>query len=475
MKRALIVVVVLALVASGYWYFGRGKSAATATEYLTTAVTRGNVSATIAATGAVQSATTYALSFGQTTVSAASGTTSTSGSGSGSSSNSNSNSVASTNLVTSVSAVVGKHVVKGAVLAAQDGTGSAAAVAAAQASVLVSQAQVANANSQLQGTQQKIAGQASTASQVALAKAQLAVDQAQLAADVTKLAGDTLGSLQYAKDNLAVVRDRAAIFTDQQNLKAADNTAFTQAANAAALAQAQAAVTQANNGVLTANANLKTAETAAAATTIKAPVSGVITAVNLTVGNPPPSGTAVSMRSDNLAVVASIAEQDEPNLTAGLSAQVNIASLNQSVTASLLSLPTSATSGSSGSGAVTFPATFLLQSNPAGLLPGMTASISITTATATNVIEVPSSAIQGTSPNYSVQVMANGKPVSTPVNVGLTTNSLTEIISGLSVGQIVVTGTVSQLATTTGGTGGSGGRTLGGTGGGGFRPGGLGG
>ena len=107
----------------------------------------------------------------------------------------------------------------------------------------------------------------------------------------------------------------------------------------------------------------------------------------------------------------------------------------------------------------------------------MTASIAIVTATAKNVLAVPTSAIQGTSPNNTVQVLTNGSPVSTPVNIGLSTNSTTEIISGVKVGDVVVTGVVNPIASTssTGGvgglTGGGGGRSSfgGGTG---VRPGG---
>ena len=73
--------------------------------------------------------------------------------------------------------------------------------------------------------------------------------------------------------------------------------------------------------------------------------------------------------------------------------------------------------------------------------------------------------------NNTVQLLVNGTPLSQPVNVGLSTNSATEIISGVQAGQVVVTGVVNPTAstTTTGGVGGLTGRTGGfggGTGGG---------
>jgi multidrug efflux pump subunit AcrA (membrane-fusion protein) len=202
----------------------------------------------------------------------------------------------------------------------------------------------------------------------------------------------------------------------------------------------------------------------------------VVTAVDVTVGQAPPSSAAITMRSDSLTVVVQVAEQDVPTLKVGQTAQVTVTALSQTVPAKVTALPTSASTSSTGSGAVTFPLSLALSSNPDGILPGMTASIAIVTATAKNVLSVPSTAIQGTSPDNTVQVMVNGTPQSMPVSIGLSTNSSTEVISGLQVGQTVVTGVVNPTAstTTTGGTGGLSGRTgLGGNGfPGGARPGG---
>jgi hypothetical protein len=181
------------------------------------------------------------------------------------------------------------------------------------------------------------------------------------------------------------------------------------------------------------------------------------------------------MRSDSLTVVVDVAEQDVPNLTVGQKADVTITALSQTVKATITALPTAANS-SSGSGAVTFPLSLALTTNPVGILPGMSASVAVVTATAKNVLYVPSTAIQGTSPSNTVQLMVNGAPQSTPVTIGLSTNASTEIISGVQAGQTVVTGVVNPTAaTTTGGAGGLTGRTgLGGAGGfpGGVRPGG---
>jgi hypothetical protein len=62
-------------------------------------------------------------------------------------------------------------------------------------------------------------------------------------------------------------------------------------------------------------------------------------------------------------------------------------------------------------------------------------------------LTIPSAALRGTTGSYRVQVLGtDGMPVSRDVTVGLVTSSLAEVMSGLSDGELVVTGTASQLA-----------------------------
>jgi macrolide-specific efflux system membrane fusion protein len=76
----------------------------------------------------------------------------------------------------------------------------------------------------------------------------------------------------------------------------------------------------------------------------------------------------------------------------------------------------------------------------------MSADVTITTATATGVVTVPSSALQGGSGDYAVLVLnADGTTRRVPVDVGLVTNAMAEIKSGLDEGANVVTGTTADL------------------------------
>jgi macrolide-specific efflux system membrane fusion protein len=102
---------------------------------------------------------------------------------------------------------------------------------------------------------------------------------------------------------------------------------------------------------------------------------------------------------------------------------------------------------------VSYSVTVALDTDPAKSLPGMSAQVAITIDEADNVVAVPAIALEGTNGNYAVRVLnSDGSVTVTPVQVGLVTSSLAQIMSGISDGQAVVTGTTSSLNSTSGGT-----------------------
>jgi macrolide-specific efflux system membrane fusion protein len=86
----------------------------------------------------------------------------------------------------------------------------------------------------------------------------------------------------------------------------------------------------------------------------------------------------------------------------------------------------------------------------------MSATVTVTTASADNVLRVPATALQGSAAaGYTVLVMnADSSTTTTPVTVGLVTTSWAQIDSGLSAGETVVTGTTAARTGTTTGNGG---------------------
>jgi len=129
------------------------------------------------------------------------------------------------------------------------------------------------------------------------------------------------------------------------------------------------------------------------------------------------------------------------------------------------------TIGTTSSGVVTYNVYISLVEPPATIQPGMTASVIIQTNRKEDVLQVPTSAIQTTNGTPTVRVLKNGQVTAVPVETGITSDSTTEITSGLSEGDTVVTSIVSQTSATGGSTGSSpfsglgGGRGFGGGGG----------
>lgn len=402
----MVAAVLVVAVGTGGIWWSRQHSAADPTRYLTGTAERGNLTQTVAATGTVQPQSVLALEFGGTSA-GTSASSAASGAGSGGSGSTGSGAGSS-------GGATGQTVGSGAAAVRTVSATVGAKVAAG--AVLAT----------IDDTDQR--------AQVTLANAQLEAAQSQLA---------------VAQDQLSTANGGG---------------------NATAITQATSGVAQADNQVAQAQNQVTQAKAAVTATRLRAPVAGVVTAVNLAAGLPPPSGAAIELRSAALVVVASVAEQDVPKLKANQAAQVTFTALGVTGTAVLASLPTQANAATAG-GAVTFPVTLTVRSTPPGLLPGMSAQVSITIAQRGNVLTVPTAAIQGTDANATVQVLVDGKPQTRAVEIGLSTEQRTEIVVGLNPGDTVVTGVVNTAATPANGTGGTGG----GFGGGGLGGGGFGG
>ena len=83
---------------------------------------------------------------------------------------------------------------------------------------------------------------------------------------------------------------------------------------------------------------------------------------------------------------------------------------------------------------VLYPITVALDTAPAGVKTGSTASLAITDGQATGVLEVPTAAITTVGTNHTVTVRRNGTDTTVPVGVGLIGATTTEITSGLAGG-----------------------------------------
>lgn len=467
-----------------------GASTATSAKYTTATASRQDVVKSVVATGTVGPVAVYSLAFGSNPT--ASSTTAT---GSTGSSSNNSGSTGTTWLVKGVSATPGQAVTKGTVLATADTSSAQLALTVANANLASAKARLASDKGGLSATDKAAAALQVTQARQSLSQAQsarsqtiaqnklklsqqltavsdakkkLATDQAAQPANPAAVAQDQ-SALSSAQAQLASLRLQITqsntqasnqVTSAQNQLKSAQlgYTSKVAGATSAVLASDEAAVATAQQSVDSAQASLDNAQ-------LVSPVDGVVLTVAITAGVNAPSGSAITIQSNAFQVAASVAEADLPSLKLDQTANVTLTASGLTATGKVTQVsPTG--SSAAGGGVVTYAILVSLPTPPAGTASGMSASISITTASAPNVLAVPSIALVGSGGSYSVRVLdSSGNPQVVSVQVGLVTSSLAEIQGGLDAGTAVVTGTTAARISSSG-TGGFG---VPGVGGGQFR------
>jgi RND family efflux transporter MFP subunit len=95
--------------------------------------------------------------------------------------------------------------------------------------------------------------------------------------------------------------------------------------------------------------------------------------------------------------------------------------------------------GTANSGVVSYTAYITLISPPPDIMSGMTASANIQLNRKENVLTVPTEAIQTSSEGSYVRVLKNNLVTQIPVELGISSDTDTEITSGLNEGDVVIT------------------------------------
>lgn len=273
--------------------------------------------------------------------------------------------------------------------------------------------------------------------------------------DVLATANTTDLKRQLAIANTAV--DTAGI---QLRLAKASLSDANDAAVTAQIRQAKISVNDAKSQLADATKTRDDLKTQIALATLTAPIDGVVTAVNVVKGLEAPSGDAIVIDATTFQITADVVESDLAAMKVGQTASVAIGAVDAQVTGTVTAIAPTAAGDTTG-GVVSYAVTVSLTDVPVTVRAGMTADVTITIDSATNVLTVPAAALRGTAGDYSVLVMAaDGTAASQPVQVGLITNSTAEIKGGLTEGQAVVTGVANlqtgSANTTTGGFGGGG-------------------
>jgi RND family efflux transporter MFP subunit len=289
------------------------------------------------------------------------------------------------------------------------------------------------------------------------ASANLSATNAQLGVKSSALSSKV--SVTDAKNSLLTAqRDEASI------------TLKTQTADLSHQA-AQANLSNQQVSLQTAQANLSVARLAyqmLTDQTVTAPVAGQIVNMNLVPGEIVDNGSSNTNTSAiSTATSGSLFSIiDYESMRANISvSEVDIASVQvgQIATITLDALPDTTLTGTVATvdavgtttqGVTTYGVEITLDSIPKQVAPGMTANANIVTNTKENALIIPSTAVQSQGGQNTVQIEKNGTMQTAQVTTGISNDTDTEIISGLSAGDTVVTNpttnTTAAARTTTG-------------------------
>ncbi|MFH0829134.1 MAG: efflux RND transporter periplasmic adaptor subunit [Candidatus Kerfeldbacteria bacterium] len=309
-------------------------------------------------------------------------------------------------------------------------------------------------------TQTGSVAKAKTLATLEKAKLTLVQSQSQLTKDQTALSASPSDAELLQK----VAVDQATIETNQDDIDSAQLAydqivAGTGSAVKTAKAQLNAAKTSvdvAKQGVASALADLNDQKETAAERTVTAPINGTVTALSVANGDTLGSGAASSASSastasneaviqdlSTLKAVVSINEVDIADVAVGQKATMTFDAISdQSLTGKVEKVDTA---GTASQGVVTYSATIGFDSLSSKVRPEMSVNAVITTNVKQDVLCVTSTAVKSQSDGTSyVQVMVDGTPASRTVTTGVSSDTATEITSGLSEGDTVVTQTITS-------------------------------
>ena len=409
---------------AAYSAFRAASPPAAAVTYETAAVTRGTLSVTVSGTGNLdlyEQAEVWPATAGE---------------------------------VASVEVEEGEQVRAGQTLFTIDGDSADAAVEKALASYRQSQESVSRAASTLTKAEAALAGVRSRY------RAQTSASAAATSAAVTQAASVTKADIASAKADVTTAKAGVASAK-------ASRTATKRAYGDALEARDDLVVTAPSAGVVW-SLGIEAGDSVQArgASSTSGASGASLTAVTGTTSSSSAPITIVS--EDSLALKLAVNEVDLPALEVGQRADVEVDALpDMQLTGRVLKI---ARTGTVSSGAVTFDVWLELDVIEDALKPGMSAAASIVSDVANDSVLVPNGAVESDDEGDYVLVLAAGQtePKRASVELGLADTASTQVLSGLSEGDRVVTGTIDTSDDGSSGSGPGGGMMppLGGMGGG---------
>ena len=443
MRRAVIIILVLAVVGTASWFgyqrFGPAR-AAKAPDYETLEITRGNISAIVSATGSVLPEREANLNF------------------------------QGTGTIAQVAVKVGDRVKADQVLARLDTTDLELGVRQAEISLR-------QAKAQLQQLKEGPSASDLAAAQAALDSAQAAYQQVLKGSDKDQLAAaqaqveQARVAVEQAQQAYDKIKDQpsAGMFPQTLQLQQATinfNTAQAQyrvtarGANASQIAAAQAQVAQAQSsldrlkkgpsapqlevaqaGIDQAQLALEQAQRRIENSRITAPWDGLVTAVNIVEGTLAGPGAPAFQLADNskFHLDVQVDEIDVAGLAPGQPVTIEIDALpDQKLTGKVARISPAAVT--TPTGGVSYKVRIDVDPSDAPLRAGMSATATILSSTRQDVILIPNRAVQidrQTGQTY-VERLVDGLPQKVEVRLGLRDEQQSEVREGLSDGDQLV-------------------------------------
>jgi len=195
--------------------------------------------------------------------------------------------------------------------------------------------------------------------------------------------------------------------------------------------------------------------------TVRAPISGTLAILNLHVGDTVSNGTnAATEISPQQIVDLSLNEVDAAKVSAGQKATLTFDAIPDLTLTGIVSNVSPL--GTVTQGVVSYTVKIATDAQDPRVKAGMTVNADIQSAVHQNVLIVPSSAVKTTNGSSYVQVFkpaivdtatspitTNQTPQNVPVTVGISDDTNTEIMSGLTDGEQIITKTTGGTATKT--------------------------
>lgn len=282
-----------------------------------------------------------------------------------------------------------------------------------------------------------------------LAEIELDVQGAQNHASAYSAYISAVNSLNSAKNNyrltqasLAVVYDEIQGHDDDETLEMKEDRTRAEVAN-----------DNAYDTVITAKARLTSAALAykTSSPVITAPSAGIVKSVTVAEGmnigaQETASGARANQRIATLATEGlpiatfNISEIDVSFIEPGQKATITLDSItDKTFTGSVVSVDRV---GTITNNVTTYPVIIQLDTKSEQILPNMAATANIIIETKSDILTVPSIAVSYQGDISTVTIIRNGQEITQSIEVGITNDTSTEVVSGLSEGDIVVTGTV---------------------------------